>query len=139
MPLQVEPGASFMDQPVSSLMTAPAMTVSADDTVEAVGETLRRHGLSFVPVVESPNGAPIGIISAADLLQFQAARRDPQAVRAWEICSYTPVEVGPDAPVGEVARLMVERQIHHVVVMENKTIQGVVSALDFVKQFIPKA
>ena len=126
------------DKPVSSLMTAPVTTVRADDTIEQVSEKLRSGGLSFAPVVESANGPPLGIITAADLLQFQAARRDPKSVQAWQICSYRPIEVALDTPVGDVARLMVERHIHHIVVMENGEMKGVVSALDFVKQFIPK-
>jgi CBS domain-containing protein len=127
-----------MDHKIASLMSTLVTTVQADDTVEAVSEQLRRDGLSFVPVVGNGD-ALLGIITAADLLQFQAARRDPAAVHAWEICSYKPVEVGPDATVAEVARLMVERQVHHVVVVDNKTVTGVVSSLDFVKQFVPPA
>ena len=119
-------------------MTTPVSTVRADDTIEQVSEKLRSEGLSFAPVVESPNGLPLGIITAADLLQFQAARRDPKSVQAWQICSYRPIEVTPDTPVGHVARLMVERHIHHIVVMENKEMKGVVSSLDFVKQFVPR-
>ena len=125
-----------MDKPVSSLMTTPARTVRADDTVAAVEEQFRLHGLSLAPVVDSPGGTVLGIISASDLLQFQAAKRNPASVHAWEICAYKPVEVGPDASIGDVASLMVARRIHHVVVMENQTLKGVVSALDFVRQFI---
>jgi CBS domain-containing protein len=126
-----------MEQKIASLMSTLVTTVQADDTVETVSEQLRRDGLSFVPVVERKGDALLGIITAADLLEFQAARRDPAAVQAWEICSYKPVEVEPDATVAEVARLMVERQVHHVVVVDNKTVRGVVSSLDFVKQFVP--
>jgi CBS domain-containing protein len=128
-----------MDQKITSLMTTLVKSVQADDTVEAVSEELRRDGLSFVPVVERKGDALLGIITAADLLQFQAARRDPAAVHAWEICSYKPVEVPPDASVAEVAKLMVDQRIDHVVVVDNKTVKGVVSSLDFVKQFVPRA
>lgn len=128
-----------MDQKITSLMSTLVKSVQADDTVEAVSEELRRDGLSFVPVVERKGDALLGIITAADLLQFQAARRDPAAVHAWEICSYKPVEVTPDASVAEVAKLMVDQQIDHVVVVDNKTVKGVVSSLDFVRQFVPRA
>ena len=67
---------------------------------------------------------------------FTTKKEMPPRLRAWEICSYKPVEVGPGASVSDVARLMVARGIHHVVVTENKAIIGIVSALDFVKQFI---
>ena len=45
----------------------------------------------------------------------------------------------PDVPVSEVARLMVTRGVHHVVITEDNEIRGIVSALDFVKQFIREA
>ena len=41
-----------------------------------------------------------------------------------------------DAPLGEVARLMVESNIHHVVVTDGNDIQGVVSSFDFVRTFM---
>jgi CBS domain-containing protein len=126
-----------MEQKITALMSTLVRTVQADDTVETVSEELRRDALSFVPVVERKSDALLGIITVADLLAFDAAHRDPRAVRAWEICSYQPVEVGPDASVAEVARLMVERQTHHVVVVDDKVVKGVVSSLDFVKQFVP--
>lgn len=128
----------MMDKPVSSLMTTPVTTVRADDTVEQVSEELRRLGLGFAPVVEGPNSPPLGIITTSDLLQFQAAKRNPKSVQAWQICSYRPIEVSPDTSIGEVARLMVQRRIHHIVVMENNVMKGIVSSLDFVRQFIPK-
>lgn len=128
-----------MEQTVSSLMSSPVRTVGADDTVESVSEQLTENGLSFVPVIDTPDGALLGIIRADDIVQFKAAKRDPLAVRAWEICSYKPLEVTADASLSEVARLMVERQEHHVVVMEKDTVAGVVSSLDFVKEFIKPA
>lgn len=128
-----------MEQTVSSLMSSPVRTARADDTVEAVSEQLSENGLTFVPVIDSPDGALLGIISAADIIQFKSAKRDPAAVRAWEICSYKPLEVNADAPLSEVARLMVERQEHHVVVMDKDTVVGVVSSLDFVREFIKPA
>lgn len=123
---------------VSTLMSTDVATVRADDTVASVAEEMLRGGLSFVPVV-GPGAALLGIISADDLMQFRSAGRHPGTVHAWEICSYKPVEVGPDAPLAEVARLMVDRQIHHVIVTRQHDIVGVVSSLDFVRQFVPGA
>jgi CBS domain-containing protein len=124
-----------MDKPVSSLMTTPVRTVSASDTIEAVEEEMTRHDLSFVPVVEGSGGAVLGVISASDLLQFQRAGRDPKSVQAWEICTYKPIEVSPDTAIAEAARQMVARKIHHVIVMQDQEVVGVVSSLDFVRQF----
>lgn len=125
-----------MDPPISSMMAKQPMTVDMDDTVGQVEDVLRLNNLSAVPVVERVNGSVMGIISARDLVGFHALKRDPAAIRAWEICTYRPAEVSPDAPVSEVARLMAGRGIHHVVVTENREVKGIVSALDFVRMFI---
>ncbi|RJG14882.1 CBS domain-containing protein [Massilia cavernae] len=125
-----------MDKPISTLMSPDVTTVRADDTIEAVGATLRSSGLTFVPVVDAPGDTVLGIISAEDIVRFEGAKRDPASVRAWEICSYKPVEVTADASACDVARLMVERQVHHVVVMDEDSLVGVVSSLDYVKEFI---
>jgi CBS domain-containing protein len=123
-----------MDEPISRIMSTDLVTADADDTVEQVAEAMRSGGLSCVPVVQG--GGVIGIITTDNLLQLKAARRDPAQLHAWEICSYRPAEVAPSTPASEVARLMTERQIHHVIVTDNKDIKGVVSSLDFVRQFV---
>jgi signal-transduction protein with cAMP-binding, CBS, and nucleotidyltransferase domain len=126
-----------MDKPISYMMTKTVWTADTQDTVERVEELLNSHRLSSVPVIDS-KGMIFGIISASDLLHFHSARKNPKAVRAWEICTYKPIEVGPTTAIGEVARLMVKNKIHHVVVSENRSIQGFVSSLDFIEQYILK-
>jgi CBS domain-containing protein len=126
-----------MDKPISTMMRKSVWTVDSEDTIERVEELLHAHRLSSVPVVDS-KGVIFGIISASDLAHFHAARKNPKAVRAWEICTYKPIEVGPNATIGEVAKLMVKNKIHHVVVSENRLVVGFVSSLDFVEQYVLK-
>jgi len=126
-----------MNNPISQMMTKSAWTVDTEQTVETVQHLLNLRGLSSVPVADS-KGAVFGIISAADLLLFHSEGKNPKAIKAWEICTRKPIEVGPATPIGEVARLMVENKIHHVVVTENGKVQGIVSSLDFVQQYVLK-
>ncbi len=128
-----------MDKPISSMMVEQAVAVDMDATIEEVEATLGAGGLSALPVTERAHGSVVGLISARDLVRFHSEKKDPAAIRAWEVCSYKPIEVGPDVPVSEVARLMVTQGVHHVVVTEGKQIRGIVSALDFVKQFMHEA
>lgn len=125
-----------MGKLIASLMQTQAMTVDMDATLDHVDRVMRQNNLSAVPVIERGSGAVVGIISARDLAHFIHEKRNAGAVHAWEICSYKPIEVAPDALASDVAQLMVAHGIHHVVVTENKTITGIVSALDFVRQFI---
>jgi CBS domain-containing protein len=125
-----------MNAPISSMMVKQTKTIEMDDTIRHVEEVLRANNLSALPVVESAKGPVIGIISARDLARFHFEKRDPANVRAWEVCSYKPVEVGPDITISKVARLMVTKGVHHVLITDNGEIVGIVSALDFVKKFI---
>jgi CBS domain-containing protein len=124
-----------MDKPISEMMTKSVWTALDNDTVEKVGELMARHHLSSVPVVDG-KGAIFGIISNADLLRFRDARGNPKAARAWELCSFRPVEAGPATPARQVARMMAQHKVHHVVITEDHKVIGFVSALDFVEQFL---
>lgn len=118
-------------------MTKTVWTVAMADTAEKVEDLLNARSLSAVPVVDE-NGGIFGIISSADMLHLHVAKKNPKAVRAWELCTYRPMAVGPDTSIGEVARLMIEKKIHHVPVTQNGKLCGIVSALDFVEQFVLK-
>lgn len=125
-----------MNRTISSMMTKQTVSVAMDDSITQVENVLRSNNLSAVPVLERANGAALGIISSRDLTRFHFEKKDAGAVHAWEICSYKPLEVSPDALASEVARLMLSKGVHHILVTENRAIVGIVSALDFVRQFI---
>ena len=122
-------------QPISALMQPHTRALAADDSIEAVESFLSRHGLSWAPVL-GDSGELLGVVSTADLVRFHRDQRDPASTAAWQLCTYRPIAVSPTTTVSEVARLMIDRHIHHVVITEHGIIRGCVSALDFVKTFV---
>jgi signal-transduction protein with cAMP-binding, CBS, and nucleotidyltransferase domain len=127
-----------MKEPISKLMSARVWSVDMDDTIAQVEALLTRNALSWAPVLEAGR-LIVGVISAADLLQFHAQGRDPGSVLAWQLCTYKPISVDHTTPAEEVARVMIAQRIHHVVVMRNDEIAGVVSSLDFVRAFVERS
>lgn len=123
-----------MSRTIASLMNRQVHTAGPDDTLQDVQARMVAHGLNWVPVVDQGN--VLGVISSADLLRQHAGGSASPKVSAWQLCTYKPVTVRPDTPLSEVARLMIESNIHHVVVAEDNNIQGVVSSLDFVRTFV---
>lgn len=123
----------IMDKPISSIMHKTILPVAMDDTADEVEAMLQSHRISCAPVYSNEDGTILGIITVSDLSQLHATRKDPGKVRAWEICSYRPIEVPPDTPLGEVAKLMLEHKVHHVIVTQDGSIKGIASSLDFVK------
>lgn len=127
--------AAIMSEPISAIMHSIVIQVSMDDTVDMVETLMKSKHVSSAPVYDG-DGAILGIVTATDLVKFDAMGKDPKSVKASEICTYRPVEVTPDTTIPEVAELMLEHKIHHVVVMENEVMQGIVSSLDFVRLYL---
>ncbi|HJV80489.1 cyclic nucleotide-binding/CBS domain-containing protein [Noviherbaspirillum sp.] len=126
-----------MSKPISSIMHRVVSPASMDDSVEEVEAQMQTHQVSSAPVYDS-DGVVLGILTATDLLRFHASGRDAKTVKAWEICTYRPIEVAPDASIAEVAELMLAHKIHHVVVMQGRSMVGIVSSLDIVRLFLDR-
>ena len=106
--------------------------ITIADNASVDGTALVAHRLSWAPVLDEDRTV-VGVLSSADLLRHRVEGRDIEATPAWRLCTYKPLQVAADTPSRDVARLMTERRIHHVVVEGPRGIAGVVSAFDFVK------
>lgn len=124
-----------MGKSISAIMQRVISPVRMDDTIGAVEDVMKTNRISSTPVYDE-NGAVIGIITTTDLLRHHTGGRENSAVKAWELCSYRPLQVSPDTPAATVAELMVQHQVHHVLVMQGASAEGIVSALDFVRLYL---
>ena len=127
-----------MNEFISSLMQRPVTSVGMDQSVAQVEALLVSKRLTWVPVLNSSSREALGVISAWDIVGFHAQGRDAATTHAWQMCSYKPIVVDLETPIATVAELMVERNVHHVVVVDRNGIAGVVSSLDFVRTFVPE-
>lgn len=125
------------DLAVSCVMTTHAWFASVDDTLATVEKIMTMQNLSSLPIMDS-KGTIFGIVSSRDLLRCRAAKTNLRAVQAWEICTYKPIEVGPDATVQDVAKLMLEKEIPYVIVMDNGSVKGYVSTFEFVQRLLKR-
>lgn len=126
-----------MDKPISSIMTKNVATVNLKDSIAQVEDKLKLRKYSCAPVIDM-NGVCFGIISATDLMHFHTQWKNLRAEKAWEVCTHKVIEVTPDTSIKKVAQLMVEHKIHHVLVTENKSIQGIVSSIDLIQKYLLK-
>ncbi len=123
---------------VAELMTIDPVTVRSDALVEEAEELLRRYHVTGLPVV-SENGDLVGVISQTDLLFLAAPsvsaliRGRSQGVRVGEVMSAPPVTIDGGASIRDAARVMHERQLHRLVVVDERgRAVGVLAAMDFV-------
>lgn len=149
--------AEITGHQVRDLMTVHAVTVAPDDTVRDALDLLVANNVAALPVVNDANRC-VGVISATDLLGLAQERgEDLEAINAAEGLSRelliehleradfsdlvvkeamtpTPIVIGPEAPLSEAARIMVEYGVHHLAVVENRhRFLGLLSSLDIVR------
>ncbi len=124
-----------MDKPISLLMDKHITTVDFNDTIFKVEGIMNSGKLSFVIVIDS-NGNCFGVISYPDIVRFHALSRNPKIERAWELCTRKVIEVSSDTSVKETAKLMISKEIHHIVITENDLITGIVSSNEFVAEYL---
>jgi CBS domain-containing protein len=119
---------------------------------------IARH-ISGVPVVDK--GRLVGIVSRSDIVRYFSLQRTmadfldhehksrgeespgrpsreeaERTLTVSEIMAKDPVAVAPDAPIEDVAKRMVARHVHRVVVTEGETVVGIISALDVVQLIV---
>jgi CBS domain-containing protein len=124
-----------MDKPIASLMNKHIVIVNIDDTIDKVEKIMDMHKADCVMVMDFKNGC-FGVITYPDIVRFYEAGRNPKTEQAWELCTHTVIEVSPNTSAREAAELMLKNKIHHIVVTDNKLIKGIVSAIDFVAEYL---
>lgn len=128
-------GAEDMSPSAASLMQREVWSIGPDEPLESIEKQMVARNLRWVPVAE-PDGGVLGVISAWDLLRFHADQKGPGTC-AWQLCTYRPVSVHPDASADEVARLMLEAKVHHVIVAaEDGALLGVLSSSDLLRAWV---
>jgi len=72
-----------LSTPVSQVMSAPVVTLTAQDTAQAAALAMSRHAIRHVPVTDEA-GRPMGILSERDLFALQrlSLKRVGTAIRA---------------------------------------------------------
>lgn len=102
---------------VRDVMDTNVYTVDASATAMDILKVMQEKGVWSVIVEEK--GLPIGVITERDILRRCIMKGfSPDKCKAKEIMSAPLVTIGPDEPIGEAMRLMVEKGIRRVYVVE---------------------
>jgi CBS domain-containing protein len=142
----------FLALTAADLMTAPVLTIPEETPLREAARLLSQSSISGAPVVD-PEGRCVGVLSSSDFVTWAKEGGDPGKrseatcfIAPWgewiniedspdsEIRYFMtaqPVTAGPETPVGELARKMVEAHIHRLlVVVDQDRACGIVSSTD---------
>ncbi|TRO47072.1 CBS domain-containing protein [Candidatus Bathyarchaeota archaeon] len=117
---------------VRDIMRRNVKTVRTDDTVHAAVQKMNKFQIGSVIVTN--NGRAVGIITERNILErIVEPRLDPGTVWAKDIMSAPLITVDPNDAVEEAAKIMAQKRIKKLPVVEGDKIVGVISTSDIVR------
>jgi len=105
---------------VQDWMHRGVITCGPDTSVERVAETLDAKDISALVVIDE-GGAAIGVISRTDLVNarfIQPYFRHWPGMAAEHLMSKPVISVRPDTTITEAAKMLHQKRIHRLVVVE---------------------
>ena len=125
-----------MAQKVRDVMIPNPTALHVSATIPAAARAMRDNAIGAVVVVEESR--PRGILTDRDIvIRAIAVDRDPATTTLGEICSKDVVAVGAEDDVDQAARLMRERKIRRLPVVDGGTVVGIVSLGDLAREGDP--
>lgn len=118
------PASPVVATRAGDIMTSPVISVPRGTSTGVIAETLHRHRISAVPVVDD-SGSVVGLVSEFDLLSRTGGTAD-------EVMTTAVVSVTPETGVDDVRHLLVDRKFRRVPVLDGGRLVGIVSRGDVV-------
>ena len=112
------------------IMRKQVLTVRPETTLRELTRLLIERGVSGAPVV-GPHGDLIGVVSQTDLLR----QRDEDSPVASVMTPWT-VSFEEETEISELARQMLAKKIHRVVVTREGRLCGIITTMDMVRALL---
>jgi len=128
---------------VRDLMSSEVVTLKRNDQLSIADDVMRLGRIRHLPVLDDDERL-VGILSQRDLFRGALARALGYGVHAQqkllgqllvkEVMTNDPITIGPDAPIADAARLMLERKVGALPIVEAGRLVGILTEADFVKR-----
>jgi CBS domain-containing protein len=121
---------------IGDVMRTRVVTVVPGDSARLAVLRMLEEGVGSVAVCE--NGKLVGIFTERDVLSLAGDGTDLDAVRVGDVMTRSPVAAGADVSVVDAARLMGERRIRHLPVVEGEHLLGMVGIRDVLGSLVER-
>jgi CBS domain-containing protein len=122
---------------VGSAMNVRVVTVRPDETVRVAIARMMEESIGSVVVTDGPRLA--GIFTERDVLRLASEGPDFLEVCVGDVMTRSPLTVAPDVHILDAARLMGERGVRHLPVVEGENLHGVVGIRDLLRSLVERA
>ena len=117
---------------VRDIMTTSVITIHRDSSIGNVDDIFVAQKISGAPVI-TDLGDVVGFVSKSDIIRFNSTGEDPAYVRVHEITHPQVISIPVSASIAEAADKILDEHVHHLVVVDEKDMVGLLSSLDFVE------
>ena len=116
---------------VKDVMAYPAITEDEDAAVAKISKGMKMSGIGSVVITKDDE--PVGIVTDRDIVtKVIMTDRNPDEVKAKEIMSFPLITIEADASLIGACKLLLEKGIRRLLVVENGELVGVVSLKNIV-------
>jgi CBS domain-containing protein len=129
---------------VKDIMAKEVSTLGRNDTLDLADDIMTLDRIRHLPVLEE--GQVVGVVSQRDLFRSalaaalgygeKAQKTLLRTIRVKEVMSEPAITVSPEATVKEAARLMIEKKIGCLPVIERHTLVGIVTETDILRYVV---
>jgi len=121
-----------MSVEIRDVMVDKVITAKKDATVEDAIKLMNKYEIGCLVVVE--NGKPTGIITERDLLKRVLAKsKELRNIKVLEIMSTPVITVAPETEIEEAAKLMYQKKIKKLPIVEKGKLLGLVTLTDILR------
>jgi CBS domain-containing protein len=121
---------------VADVMNLRLVSVRPDESAQVAVARMLESGVGSVLVCE--DNRLLGIFTERDVLRLAGDATDLQHVRIGDVMTTQVLSVGPDDDLLAAARLMGEKRIRHLPVVQDGNILGVVGIRDVMRSLVER-
>jgi CBS domain-containing protein len=121
---------------IGEVMSVRLVSVGPDDPVALAVARMNEENVGSVTVCDGPE--LIGIFTERDLVRLAGEGSHFAEVRISEVMTRRPITVSPDDDIIEAARLMGERRIRHLPVVQDGFLLGVIGIRDVMGSLVER-
>jgi CBS domain-containing protein len=122
---------------IGDVMRTRVVTVETNDSARLAVLRMLEEGVGSVAVCE--DGRLVGIFTERDVLALSGEGTDLDSVRVGDVMTREPITVDARVAVLDAARLMGERKIRHLPVVEGEHLLGMVGIRDVLGSLVERA
>jgi CBS domain-containing protein len=121
-------------------MTSPAVTIGWEEPLSHACTVMRQARIRHLPVIDV-DGRLVGILTDGDVREALEAQRisvpadSPSTLIVGKAMTWDAVAVAPSCGLGHAARLMVERTLSALPVVEAQRVVGILTETDILRAF----